>query len=266
MFVERKSLNVECRECKIGVRTANRWLKIRQVTGSFMPLRRRKSIPGVMTQDDQDILCSINARHRTLYHDELARHLFQATGNCYSARQIRQCMFRKGYVYKKASHLAPIERDSEFRRFWREQVIYPGGAIRAEHLLFVDEPSKKLRNCFRNNVHCVAGDSIEIPVQVRNQGNSASIIASMSIEGIQSVTAIDIAADGTINADIAFEYDFLTTCQPWPGKRSIVVLDNAAVHMKHCIDALCFAKGVIAIYLPPYSFDYNPIELVGRGW
>jgi hypothetical protein len=102
-----------------------------------------------MTQDDQDILCSINARHRTLYHDELARHLFQATGNCYSARQIRQCMFRKGYVYKKASHLAPIERDLEFRRFWREQVIYPGGAIRAEHLLFVDELASRNHSiCF----------------------------------------------------------------------------------------------------------------------
>ena len=55
--------------------------------------------------------------------------------------------------------------------------------------------------------------------------------------------------------------DILPICQPWPGKRSVVVLDNAAVHMKNLIEAECAAKGVIVIFLPPYSFDYNPIEL-----
>lgn len=32
--------------------------------------------------------------------------------------------------------------------------------------------------------------------------------------------------------------------------------------MKYLIDAECAAKGVIALYLPPYSFDFNPIELI----
>jgi hypothetical protein len=217
-----------------------------------------------MSQMDQDILLSINARYRTLFHDELAEHLFEATGNAYNRRQIRQCMFRRGYVYKKASHLAPIERDLECRRYWREEVIFPGGMVHAEHLLFVDESSKKLKDCHRRYVHCVSGDLIQIPVQVRNQANAASIIASMSIEGIQSVTAVAIAEDGNINANIfleAFQNSILPLCQPWPGKRSVIVLDNAAVHMKHFIDALCYDKGVIALYLPPYSFDYNPIEL-----
>lgn len=59
-----------------------------------------------------------------------------------------------------------------------------------------------------------------------------------------------------------FKRDILPLCQPWPGKRSVVVLDNAAVRIKYMIDAECSTKGVIALYLPPYSFDYNPMELV----
>ena len=36
---------------------------------------------------------------------------------------------------------------------------------------------------------------------------------------------------------------------------------DAAVHMKYLIDAECAAYGFIVLYLPPYSFDLNPIEL-----
>ena len=103
---------------------------------------------------------------------------------------------------------------------------------------------------------------MKIPSRASNSGLSASIIASISIEGIQSCTAIDIAREGNVDGELFLQVlkrDILPICEPWPGRRS--VLDNAAVHMKNLIDAECAAKGVIALYLPPYSFDYNPIEL-----
>lgn len=39
-------------------------------------------------------------------------------------------------------------------------------------------------------------------------------------------------------------------------------MDNAAIHMKQQLNAACAAAGVLILYLPPYSFDYNPIELL----
>jgi transposase len=56
--------------------------------------------------------------------------------------------------------------------------------------------------------------------------------------------------------------DILVYCEPYPGKRSVIVMDNAQVHMKLVITAACQERGVIVIYSPTYSFDYNPIELV----
>ena len=47
---------------------------------------------------------------------------------------------------------------------------------------------------------------------------------------------------------------------PFPLLRSVLILDNASVHTKQAIYALCAAHGIMVIFLPPYSYDYNPIE------
>jgi transposase len=265
LFVDHYPLHLACFSADISTKTGYRWFREQQLTGRVEPSRYRKSIPGVMMQRDQDILFVLVKRNPTFHYDEYADSLFEETGHAYSKRQIRQVMSRAAFVYKLANEQAPIERDHEFRRFWREQVIFPGGPLRAEHLLYIDETNKKNGDCARSRVHCVRGQHVQIPVRATNLGFSASVIASISIEGIQSSVGVDIARDGNVNGEMfveIFKRDILPICQAWPGKRSVVILDNAAIHMKYLIDAECAAKGVIALYLPPYSFDFNPIELV----
>ena len=55
--------------------------------------------------------------------------------------------------------------------------------------------------------------------------------------------------------------DILPRCNAFPGRRSVIVMDNAKVHLKLLIDAECLQRYVLFLYLPPYSFDFNPIEL-----
>ena len=38
-------------------------------------------------------------------------------------------------------------------------------------------------------------------------------------------------------------------------------MDNAQVHLKLLIDAECLQRDILILYLPPYSFNFNPIEL-----
>ena len=263
-LVDHRPMHLACHEADIGYRTGRRWLAEHRLNGKTAALRIRKSIPGVMSQRDQDILFVVVHNYPTFQHSEYAEELYRESGHAYSTRQIRQVMSRKNFVFKLANQQSPIERDLEFRRFWREQVIFPGGLLRAEHLLYVDETNKRNGDCNRSRVHCVRGQLLQIPVRAGNKGLSASIIASISIEGIQSCSAVDIARDGNVDAGLfleLFKRDILVLCQPWPGKRSVIILDNAAVHMKYLIDAECAAHGVHVFYLPPYSFDYNPIEL-----
>jgi len=46
----------------------------------------------------------------------------------------------------------------------------------------------------------------------------------------------------------------------YPQDRSILVLDNCAIHKVHAIRDIVEAQGVVLVFLPPYSPDLNPIE------
>ena len=48
--------------------------------------------------------------------------------------------------------------------------------------------------------------------------------------------------------------------QPFPGDRSVLVMDNCSVHHAQEMKDLLRDAGILLLYLPPYSPDYNPIE------
>jgi hypothetical protein len=46
----------------------------------------------------------------------------------------------------------------------------------------------------------------------------------------------------------------------YPQDKSIIVLDNCAIHKSEVLREVVNANGQLLIFLPPYSPDYNPIE------
>jgi transposase len=57
-----------------------------------------------------------------------------------------------------------------------------------------------------------------------------------------------------------FVRQLLSKMNPFPGPRSVLVLDNAKVHHSADLIAMCEEAGVRLEYLPPYSPDFNAIE------
>ena len=53
----------------------------------------------------------------------------------------------------------------------------------------------------------------------------------------------------------------LPLCNEYPGERNIIVLDNINVHVDPRIIEIIQTKSCLVKHLPPYSPDYNPIEL-----
>ena len=49
---------------------------------------------------------------------------------------------------------------------------------------------------------------------------------------------------------------------PYPEPESVLVMDNASPHNHFEIHEICARFRVIVIFLPPYSYDFNPIEMV----
>ena len=83
----------------------------------------------------------------------------------------------------------------------------------------------------------------------------------MSTKGIEVVSMHDEVIDGPTYLRV-LEESILPLMNPYPMEKSFLFNDNAPVHNKAAIITLCEIYGVIAVFFEPYSYDYNPIELV----
>jgi len=83
-----------------------------------------------------------------------------------------------------------------------------------------------------------------------------STIAALTIEGILGFGAFDGATD--TETFLAFMADGL---MPHLKPGQVVVLDNLPAHKSPKIDALIESVGARILRLPPYSPDFNPIEM-----
>jgi transposase len=68
---------------------------------------------------------------------------------------------------------------------------------------------------------------------------------------------------GSINSErfdeFVIEY-VLPLCTPFPGRNSVLVMDNASIHKSEQLVKACYQAGVLLQYIPPYSPDFNPIK------
>lgn len=86
-----------------------------------------------------------------------------------------------------------------------------------------------------------------------------SILPAYTIDGYIAT----VLFQGSINT-MRFEdfvIDFvLSRCTPFPGRNSVLVMDNCSIHRLEVIATACARAGVLIRFLPPYSPDFNPIE------
>jgi transposase len=83
-----------------------------------------------------------------------------------------------------------------------------------------------------------------------------SVISSISLNGIQA----PLMFKGALNESIFTTY-IRDVLAPTIEEGDIVFLDNLAVHkVSGALDPILL-KGANVVFLPPYSHDFNPIEL-----
>ena len=100
-----------------------------------------------------------------------------------------------------------------------------------------------------------------LPCRVRQSGKRLtrwSILPAIGINGYIDYEIIQ----GSFNAE---KFNFfirllLRKMNPFPGPRSVLVLDNVNSHLSEDLATMCEEAGVRLEYLPPYSPDYNLIE------
>lgn len=120
--------------------------------------------------------------------------------------------------------------------------------------IFVDETSTNLTYCRR---YGRAPDGQRVPQAVPlHNGPNITLIAALRPDGFGSLLSVE----GAVNGDIFATY-LGQVLGPGLQPGDVVVCDNLAAHKVAGLAEILAPYGARLLYLPPYSPDFNPIEL-----
>jgi transposase len=89
----------------------------------------------------------------------------------------------------------------------------------------------------------------------RNRGKNVTLLASMTLSGMGPSIAVEGATTRAV-----FEAYVEQALAPGLRPGQVVVVDDLSAHKGGRVRELIEARGCEAVYLPPYSPDFDPIE------
>jgi transposase len=157
------------------------------------------------------------------------------------------------FFQKKTLHAAEQDRPDVARRREEWRGSQPG--LDSGRLIFIDETWGKT-NMTRLRGRAPRGERLVAKVP-HGHWKTTSLIAALGLHGVRCSTVVD----GAVNRDI-FEAFVEQVLAPALHPGDVVVLDNLSSHKSARARELIESRGAGLIFLPPYSPDLNPIEMV----
>ena len=91
----------------------------------------------------------------------------------------------------------------------------------------------------------------------RNRGRNLTLLAGLCSRGVLG----ELVVEGGVNGEVFVEY-VRRVLAPELEPGQVVVLDNLGAHERAEVRSLIEARGCRLMFLPPYSPDLNPVELL----
>lgn len=129
---------------------------------------------------------------------------------------------------------------------------------RNDQLVFLDETSKDGRDSFRNYAWSRIGSPALVSLPF-SRGNRISVLAAFDIGGFFAWN-MDVGTYDREKFHKAMIEKVIFKMNPYPSARSILILDNAKIHMYQNLVNAVASVGAFVIFLPPYCPHLNPIE------
>lgn len=137
------------------------------------------------------------------------------------------------------------------RADWRQW----SGDADAGRLIFIDETWAKT-NMTRRYGRAPRSERL-IEKVPHGHWKTTTLIAALGLQGMKCSTVVD----GAVNRDV-FEAFVERVLVPQLQPGDVVVMDNLSSHKGGRIAPMITAAGAELRYLPPYSPDLNPIEMI----
>lgn len=122
-------------------------------------------------------------------------------------------------------------------------------------LLYLDESGFQT-NMTRSYARCPRGQRATDSVP-RNRGKNLTLLCALTLTGPTAPLVVEGGVNGDVFVTYVQEVLVPVLC---PGQ--VVVLDNLGAHLRPKVRELVEATGALLVYLPPYSPDLNPIEMM----
>jgi transposase len=123
-----------------------------------------------------------------------------------------------------------------------------------DRLVFIDETWAST-NMARRYGRCRRGERLRVGVP-HGHWKTTTFMAGLTAAGMVAPFVLD----GPINRD-AFETYLEKVLVPELPQGAVVIMDNLSSHKGPRVRDLIEAAGASLVYLPPYSPDFNPIEM-----
>ena len=163
----------------------------------------------------------------------------------------------RDHVEKKTGHAEEQEREdvAAARLVW-----FAGQPdLDPSRLVFVDETEvpRAAMNTKMARLHgrCLRGERLHASLP-HSHWNTTTFVAGLRLDGLTAPLVLEGAMNGT--AFLAWVEQFLV---PTLSIGDVVVMDNLSSHKGPKVRAAIEAAGAELRFLPPYSPDFNPIEM-----
>ncbi|MER0240164.1 IS630 family transposase [Fulvimarina sp. MAC8] len=242
------------RRFAIGESTAGAWYRDWKRKGTYEPDRQGQPKGSKLDAHEAFILSLIETDDKDISLAEIVDRLEtdKGIGTCQSL--VSKFFKKRGITWKKkTAHAAEQQREDVLaaREAWFEE--QPD--LDPQKLVFIDESGlntkmARLRGRSKRGERCRAA----VP---HGHWKSTTFTAGMRLDGIVAPWLLDGAMDGE-----AFLVYVRKVLVPTLVAGDIVVMDNLPAHKVAGVRDAIEAVGAELRYLPPYSPDFNPIEML----
>lgn len=158
----------------------------------------------------------------------------------------------RDHAEKKTAHAVEQDRPDVLkkRRDWFE--AQPD--LDPERLVFVDE-TWTATNMARTHGRCRKGERLRMGFP-HGHRKTTTLVAGLRLDGMVAPMVLD----GPINGDW-FEAYVMHILAPTLRPGDIVIMDNLSSHKRASVREIIEGRGAELRFLPPYSPDFNPIEM-----
>jgi len=219
------------------------------------PAIRKLGRPRRLTAADEDAVLDMLLSEGWRRQEEIIFWLWCERGVLVYQSTVSRMLKRRKWTQKELRRIS-LGRSDELRQRWKEEIRQ----FAAEDLVFFDESIFNEKTGWRYRAYGPIGQDIRYPADVQ-RGRIWSICAAMTIEGWLPCTGVKEGYFQTPDLLNWLQSMLLPALRRENDRPRVVVLDNNSTHIDEVIVNAIEAEGHLVRFLPPYSPDFNPIEL-----